>query len=121
MLALSQGLLETLQVPQSLGFLGGRPNHAIFYIGAQGTDTAVSPYFPRIIATDRLSGWPWCLLFVVVSCWRRFALHASMKVVSNLEVSCGASIQHVAHNKPGAPSALDIGIRLQLALSRSHS
>ncbi|CAN0494472.1 unnamed protein product, partial [Ectocarpus sp. 12 AP-2014] len=30
-------LLETLRVPQSLGFLGGRPNHAIFFIGAQGT------------------------------------------------------------------------------------
>eukprot|EP00752_Nemacystus_decipiens_P006877 g6178.t1 len=29
-------LLETLRVPQSLGFLGGRPNHAIFFIGAQG-------------------------------------------------------------------------------------
>lgn len=25
-----------LRVPQSLGFLGGRPNHAIYFIGAQG-------------------------------------------------------------------------------------
>lgn len=30
------GLLRMLQVPQSLGFLGGRPNHATFWIGAQG-------------------------------------------------------------------------------------
>ncbi|CAN0254343.1 unnamed protein product, partial [Laminaria digitata] len=26
-------LLEMLRVPQSLGFLGGRPNHAIYFIG----------------------------------------------------------------------------------------
>ena len=31
-----QGLLEMLRVPQSLGFLGGRPNHAIYFVGAQG-------------------------------------------------------------------------------------
>ncbi|CAM9977838.1 unnamed protein product, partial [Choristocarpus tenellus] len=30
------GLLGMLQLPQSLGFLGGRPNHAIFFIGFQG-------------------------------------------------------------------------------------
>ncbi|CAN0019172.1 unnamed protein product [Phaeothamnion confervicola] len=31
------GLLETLRFPQSLGFIGGRPNHAIYFVGAQGT------------------------------------------------------------------------------------
>lgn len=42
-LMLSPGLLETLRVPQSLGFLGGRPNHAIFFIGAQGATQLFSP------------------------------------------------------------------------------
>lgn len=40
---ISQGLLETLRVPQSLGFLGGRPNHAIFFIGAQGMTQPFRP------------------------------------------------------------------------------
>lgn len=35
-----------LRVPQSLGFLGGRPNHAIFFIGAQGLWTVRSYLAP---------------------------------------------------------------------------
>eukprot|EP00904_Undaria_pinnatifida_P013341 jgi/Undpi1/9137/HiC_scaffold_26.g11595.m1 len=38
-------LLEMLRVPQSLGFLGGRPNHAIYFVGAQGdTLTGLDPH-----------------------------------------------------------------------------
>ncbi|CAM9554100.1 unnamed protein product, partial [Hapterophycus canaliculatus] len=51
-------LLETLRVPQSLGFLGGRPNHAIFFIGAQGeTLTGLDPHTTQA-APDMGGGFP---------------------------------------------------------------
>ncbi|CAM9319132.1 unnamed protein product [Ectocarpus sp. 8 AP-2014] len=51
-------LLETLRVPQSLGFLGGRPNHAIFFIGAQGnTLTGLDPHTTQP-AADMGEGFP---------------------------------------------------------------
>ena len=34
----SSGLLATLQFPQTLGFIGGKPNHAIYFIGNHGND-----------------------------------------------------------------------------------
>lgn len=48
-----QALLETLRVPQSLGFLGGRPNHAIFFIGAQGTTKSASLRLPKFFCTTK--------------------------------------------------------------------
>lgn len=48
-LPFSKGLLETLRVPQSLGFLGGRPNHAIFFIGAQGTTCQIARLFRGVL------------------------------------------------------------------------
>ena len=30
------GLLASLQIPHSLGFVGGRPHHAIYFVGAEG-------------------------------------------------------------------------------------
>ncbi|CAM9995339.1 unnamed protein product [Scytosiphon promiscuus] len=51
-------LLQTLRVPQSLGFLGGRPNHAIFFIGAQGeTLTGLDPHTTQA-APDMGGGFP---------------------------------------------------------------
>ncbi|CAM9283491.1 unnamed protein product [Sphacelaria rigidula] len=52
------GLSAMLRVPQSLGFLGGRPNHATFWIGTQGdTLTGLDPHTTQA-APEMGAGFP---------------------------------------------------------------